>query len=90
VALFVGYSKGQTDRLGRSGWRKQAKIAPSNTTKVLTEHILRLFRQNYQRCDIRTVGISYSSLVFHEALQLNLFQQPEREMNNQELDPLID
>ena len=90
VALFVGYSKGQTDRLGRSGWRKQAKIAPSNTTKVLTEHILRLFRQNYQRCDIRTVGISYSSLVFHEALQLNLFQQPEREMNNQELDHLID
>jgi DNA polymerase V len=90
VSLFVGYSKGQLDHFGRSGWRKQTKIAPSNNTKVLTEHILRLFRQNYQRCDVRTVGISYSSLVYHEALQLNLFQQPEKEIFNQELDHLID
>lgn len=43
VSIFIGYSKGQVDQRGRTGWRKQLKIACSNNTKVLTEHVLKLF-----------------------------------------------
>ena len=62
VSIFVGYSKGQVDGLGRSGWRKQLKIARSNNTKVLTEHVLKLFRENYvPGIDIRNLGVSFES-----------------------------
>lgn len=45
VSLFVGYSKGQTDKYGQTGWRRQMKVEPSNNTKVLTEHVLRLLKR---------------------------------------------
>lgn len=64
VSIFVGYSKGQVDGLGRSGWRKQLKIARSNNTKVLTEHVLKLFRENYvPGMDIRNLGVSFGKLI---------------------------
>lgn len=33
VSLFVGYSKGQIDKYGQTGWRRQMKVEPSNNTK---------------------------------------------------------
>lgn len=46
--------------LGRSGWRKQLKIARSNNSKVLTEHVLKIFRENYiPEIDIHNLGVSF-------------------------------
>ena len=45
VSIFVGYSKGQVDGLGQVSLAKQLKIARSNNTKVLTEHVLKLFEK---------------------------------------------
>ncbi|WP_349356686.1 Y-family DNA polymerase [Enterococcus faecalis] len=91
VSIFVGYSKEQVDGLGRSGWRKQLKIARSNNTKVLTEHVLKLFRENYvPGMDIRNLGVSFGKLVWDTTLQLNLFTPPEEQIINPQLDFLID
>lgn len=91
VSIFVGYSKGQVDGLGRSGWRKQLKIARSNNTKVLTEHVLKLFRENYvPGMDIRNLGVSFGKLVWDTTLQLDLFSPPEEQIINTQLDFLID
>ncbi|EKQ3613702.1 Y-family DNA polymerase [Enterococcus faecalis] len=91
VSIFVGYSKGQVDGLGRSGWRKQLKIARSNNTKVLTEHVLKLFRENYvPGIDIRNLGVSFGKLVWDTTLQLDLFSPPEEQIINTQLDFLID
>lgn len=91
VSIFIGYSKGQVDGLGRSGWRKQLKIARSNNTKVLTEHVLKLFRENYiPGIDIRNVGVSFSKLVWDTTLQMDLFSPPEEQIINNQLDFLID
>ncbi len=91
VSIFVVYSKGQVDGLGRSGWRKQLKIARSHNTKVLTEHVLKLFRENYvPGMDIRNLGVSFGKLVWDTTLQLDLFSPPEEQIINTQLDFLID
>ncbi|WP_368561103.1 Y-family DNA polymerase [Enterococcus faecalis] len=90
-SIFVGYSKGQVDGLGRSGWRKQLKIARSNNTKVLTEHVLKLFRENFiPGIDIRNLGVSFGKLVWDTTLQIDLFSPPEEQIINNQLDFLID
>lgn len=91
VSIFVGYSKGQVDGLGRSHWRKQLKIARSNNTKVLTEHVLKLFRENYVLgMDIRNLGVSFGKLVWDTTIQLDLFSPPEEQIINTQLDFLLD
>ena len=91
VSIFIGYSKGQVDQRGRTGWRKQLKIARSNNTKVLTEHVLKLFRENYvPGMDIRNLGVSFGKLVWDTTLQLDLFSPPEEQIINTQLDFLID
>ncbi len=91
VSIFVGYSKGQVDGLSRSGWRKQLKIARSNNTKVLIEHVLKLFRENYvPGIDIRNLGVSFGKLVWDTTLQLDLFSVPEEQIVDNQLDYLID
>lgn len=77
--------------LGRSGWRKQLKIARRNNTKVLTEHVLKLFRENYvPGIDIRNLGVSFGKLVWDTTLQLDLFSVPEEQIVDNQLDYLID
>lgn len=90
VSVSVGYSKGYSDKLGRHGWSKQIKIPITNNTRALTEYVLHLFRSDYNGQDVRHVGISYSKLVNTDAIQLDLFSDPEEELSEQRLDFLID
>ncbi|EPH79839.1 Y-family DNA polymerase [Enterococcus faecalis] len=91
VSLFVGYSKGQTDKYGQNGWRRQMKVEPSNNTKVLTEHVLRLFEENYAPgVDVRNLGVSYGRLVWNKNLQLDLFSVPEEQIHETDMYFLID
>lgn len=91
VSIFIGYSKGQVDQLGRTGWRKQLKIARSNNTKELTAHVLSLFRENFiPGIDIRNLGVSFGKLVWDTTLQLDLFSPPEDQIVSNQLDFLID
>ncbi|OTP47113.1 hypothetical protein A5884_003650 [Enterococcus sp. 7D2_DIV0200] len=90
VSVSVGYSKGYLDSKGRSGWSKQRKVSLSNNTKVLSEHVLQLFRSEYNYQDVRHVGVSYSKLVQTDVLQLDLFSDPVQEVNEERLDFLID
>ncbi|WP_206912853.1 DNA polymerase V [Enterococcus sp. DIV0840] len=90
VSVSVGYSKGYLDSKGRSGWSKQRKVSLSNNTKVLSEHVLQLFRSEYNYQDVRHIGVSYSKLVQTDVLQLDLFSDPVQEVNEERLDFLID
>lgn len=90
VSVSVGYSKGYLDSKGRSGWSKRRKVSLSNNTKVLSEHVLQLFRSEYNYQDVRHIGVSYSKLVQTDVLQLDLFSDPVQEVNEERLDFLID
>ncbi|MFU1878402.1 excinuclease ABC subunit A, partial [Enterococcus faecium] len=87
---YVGYSKGQIDREGRTGWRKQQTIPATNNTKVLITYVLALFREHYLAgTDVRQLGLSYGKLVWNESLQLDLFSEPEEQISEMELNYLI-
>ncbi|PZL76160.1 type VI secretion protein ImpB, partial [Enterococcus plantarum] len=66
-------------------WSKQRKVPMSNNTKVLTEHVLQLFRSEYNYQDVRHIGVSYSKLAQTDALQLDLFSDPVQEVNEERL-----
>ncbi len=91
ITVYVGYSKGQIDREGRTGWRKQQTIPATNNTKVLITYVLALFREHYLAgTDVRQLGLSYGKLVWNESLQLDLFSEPEEQISEMELNYLID
>lgn len=79
------------DWAGLVGENSLKSIARSNNTKVLTEHVLKLFRENFiPGIDIRNVGVSFGKLVWDTTLQIDLFSPPEEQIINNQLDFLID
>lgn len=90
ISFYIGYSKGFIDKKGKSGFSQQMKIPPTNNTKILTREILTMFRQHYNGQDIRNLGVSFGKLVNTTAIQLDLFNSPEKQIADNNLDNLID
>lgn len=90
VCLFIGYSKNYRDHTDKRGFHQQLTIPATNNTQQLIDYCLLLFRKNWKHQAIRHVGISYSRLIFSDNVQLNLFQKPEKQLNQEKLDVLID
>lgn len=59
VHISVGYSKVEM----KSPINTQMKIDPTNTTRVLVDTVLKLFRSKYSSGAVRNIGVSYSSFV---------------------------
>ena len=49
-----------------------------------------LFEQHWHGEVIRNIGIDYSGLVDDIGIQLNLFSQPEQQLNTNKIDKVID
>ena len=90
VRLFIGYSKHDRDYTGKRGFHHQLEIPATNNSNCLTEYCLKLFRTHWNKQDVRHVGISYSRLVYSTTIQLDLFQEPEKQLKQEKLDFLID
>lgn len=90
ISVYIGFSKGYRDKLGKSGFHQQMMIPATNSTKLLTEYCLNIFRNHWDHQEIRHIGLTYSRLIFSTAVQLNLFQHTEQQLNDLKLDTLID
>jgi DNA polymerase V len=90
VSLYIGYSATYLSPDGKRGFRQQIKIPPTNHTQSLTDYCLQLFRKNWRHQEVRQVGITYSKLVYHQNIQLDLFSQADKQIQAVELDHLID
>lgn len=86
IVLGVRYSR---DSLAR-GFRKQLKIHSSDSRKALTEHFLKLFYENVMYEPIRSIDVGVGKLKQKQALQLDLFTPPEKLINQEKLDKVID
>ena len=72
VSIHASYSKIE----GLPSIHCQQKIEPTQSTKVLSDTVLRLFRSKYEGGAIRQIGVFYGELV-EESLQLfSLFDDP--------------
>lgn len=86
VSLYVGYSKYET----AEGFSRQLKIPPTSHSKKLVAYCLELFDNYYGGQAVRRIGISYSKLSYSSDIQLDLFEDPEKQIAEEQLDYLVD
>lgn len=86
VRIAIGFAYHENG----SGFSRQLKIPRTNSTKILTEHCLFLFRKNYQGQEVRHISVHYSKLVHSTAQQLDLFVPFEENLKDYALDQVID
>lgn len=62
------------------------KILLTDNTKELQYYCFYLFNKYYEGQEVRYVGITYSKLVYTDSLQLDLFSDPQQQINEEKLD----
>ncbi|AFS40466.1 Y-family DNA polymerase [Leuconostoc gelidum] len=90
VSLFIGYSYAESEKQSSHGFRKQLRIDATNDTRKLMEIMIQLFEQNWHGEVIRHIGIDYSGLIDAMGIQLDLFRQPEQQINTNKIDKVVD
>ncbi|WP_071131095.1 Y-family DNA polymerase [Enterococcus timonensis] len=90
ISLWIGYSIGEIDRLGRGSFSQQQKVTATNSSKKIAEIVLEIFRKNYQGQKVRQVGIHCGNLVEGSALQLDLFSDPDVEYKKIKTEHVVD
>ena len=86
VHLGIVYSRDEQEK----GFSRQIKIDPTNDSRVLSQHCLRLFDKFYEGQIVRNVSVTYSKLTDSQFLQLDLFNPPEELIARTELEEAID
>jgi len=62
------------------------KIPITDNTRELQDYCLFLFNKYYEGQEVRHVGITYSNLVYTDSLQLDLFSDPQKQIDEENLD----
>lgn len=86
VSLYIGYSRKEET----SGFSRQMKIPVTANSKKMVHYSLELFNKHYSGEVVRNIGISYSKLVYSEYVQLDLFEDPKKQLAAEQLDFLVD
>lgn len=66
------------------------KIPETNSSHVLITYFLQLFRQNIESEAVRSIAVSRGKITLKTGLQLNLFEDVERTLNQEQLDITVD
>ena len=66
------------------------KVEPTNNTRVLTDHVLSLFRMKNASGAVRNVAVSYSNFVDDSIQVLSLFDDVEKIDKEERLQTAID
>ena len=90
VSIFIGYSFAEGEKQGSHGFRKQMRIDPTNDTRTLMQVMVQLFEKHWQGEVIRHIGIDYGGLIDDVGIQLNLFDQPDKQIKTNKVDKVMD
>lgn len=86
IHLSVGFSKDVMDL----GFNHQQTIPSTSSSKKIIESVLRIFRSHYQGQPVRKIGINCGKLQYQTDLQLDLFEEAEKTIQQIELEKTID
>ncbi|MER2110032.1 MAG: Y-family DNA polymerase [Desemzia incerta] len=87
VSLSISYSKHEEQH----GFSRQLKILSTSNTKKLVEYCFEIFNKYYEDDKaVRSIGITYSKLTYTSDIQLDLFEDPSKQITNEKLDLLVD
>lgn len=73
--LGIRYSRNEPG----SGFHRQVKVDPTDNSKEIADHLLKLFNNFYEGQLVRQISVSFSKLVYYDGLQLDLFREPEEQ-----------
>ncbi|MFQ7233275.1 MAG: excinuclease ABC subunit A, partial [Enterococcus hulanensis] len=92
VSLWIGFSMGYIDYQNpdKHGFHQQMKLPLTNSSKEIAEALLLIFDRHYRRQDIRNIGVNCSKLTFTNSLQLNIFEEPQKQVDNRKIDYVVD
>lgn len=86
IHLSVGYSKYSI----KKGFSHQMKIPATNRSHVLITYFLQLFRKYIESEAVRSIALSCGQITLKAGLQLNLFEDVERTLNQEQLEITVD
>lgn len=86
VAIFVGYSHDQ----GHKPINVQMKVDPTQSTKLLIQYVLQLFRKKYNGAPVRTLAVRYGQLVDERYTYFTLFDNPIQLVKEEKMEQTID
>lgn len=90
VSLWVGYSLGYVDDIGKSGFSKQKTIEATNNSKRIAEALLEIFDIFYDVQIVRSIGVTCSKLEELHQQQLNLFEDISVKDKEHKFDEVVD
>ncbi|WP_261810932.1 Y-family DNA polymerase [Levilactobacillus humaensis] len=90
VSLYVGFARADTENDGRTGFDHSCRIAPTDNAQTIVATLLHLFRKNWADQPVRNIWVGLSRLSHSQNLQLDLFQEPERQIKNDQFDRVLD
>ncbi|MBP2966659.1 type VI secretion protein ImpB, partial [Acinetobacter baumannii] len=86
IHIGVGYSRHARE----TGFSRQMKIPSTNLSKELVTYSFILFDKFYKGEVVRNLAVHCSKLTKDDALQLNLFDEPEELISTYSLDKTVD
>ncbi len=86
VAIYVGFSHTES----KKSINARRTIRPSQSTRVLQEEVLRLFRERYEGGAVRNLGVTYDNLVDQSSTVLDFFDDVRAIEREENLDHAID
>lgn len=90
VSLSVGFAwDGKADD-GRSGLHHTRRIEPTDNAQTIIRELVTLFREYWSGQAVRNLAVGLSRLSASGHVQLDLFQNPQRQFKDDRFDRLID
>lgn len=66
------------------------KVPATKSSKEINEYLRQVFDRHYRKQDIRTIGVNAGGLVYTDALQLNLFEDSEKQVDRAKIEHVVD
>nr|WP_328822612.1 hypothetical protein [Peptoniphilus harei] len=86
VAIYVGFSHSEN----KKSIHARRTIRPSQSTRVLQDEVIKLFREKYEGGDVRNLGVSYDNLVDQSSTVFDFFDDVKAIEREESLDRTID
>ncbi|WP_438466058.1 Y-family DNA polymerase [Streptococcus pluranimalium] len=86
ISIGIGYSWFEEKR----HLQAQMTIDPTNNTKELASHVVRLFRSKYDEGAVRSISVSYTKFVSEDFALISLFEDVEETIKEERLQTAID
>ena len=90
VSLGIGFAHAAAQEDGRAGFSHSLRIEPTDSQHEIIGHLLALFRDAWSGQAVRYIAVSLSQLVPNTGLQLDLFQDPQRQLKDDRFERVLD